>query len=117
MGVLAGVPDLHLPVPRGRYCGLYIEMKYDSGKLTPEQRRFLIHASEQGSYCCVCYSAEDAINVIQEYLECSIPALSTAAVYTGKSDMQHPSLSIYRRGKVAAMKQLSEQERQKGHDS
>ena len=28
MGVKAGVPDLCLPVPRGGYAGLYIEMKY-----------------------------------------------------------------------------------------
>ena len=27
MGVKAGVPDLCLPVPMGRYHGLYIEMK------------------------------------------------------------------------------------------
>ena len=32
-GVKAGVPDLHLPVPKGQYASLYIEMKYGNGKL------------------------------------------------------------------------------------
>ena len=31
IGVKKGVPDLSLPVPRGRYHGLYIEMKNDAG--------------------------------------------------------------------------------------
>ncbi|MBQ9074674.1 MAG: VRR-NUC domain-containing protein [Mogibacterium sp.] len=104
MGVLAGVPDLHLPVPRGCYCGLYIEMKFGSGQLSADQRRFLRLASEQGNYCCVCYTSEDAISVLQEYLACSIPALDSAAMYTGRRDLSHPSLSIYRGGKVTAMR-------------
>ena len=32
-GVKAGVPDLHLPVPKGQYASLYIEMKYGDGRL------------------------------------------------------------------------------------
>ena len=33
MGVLAGVSDLHLPVARGGYHSMYIEMKYEEGRL------------------------------------------------------------------------------------
>lgn len=36
-GVKSGVPDLCLPVPRGRYHGLYIEMKTESGHTTAVQ--------------------------------------------------------------------------------
>ena len=37
-GVKAGVPDLFLPVPRGDYCGLYVEMKRrKGGKVTEDQ--------------------------------------------------------------------------------
>ena len=36
MGVKAGIPDLCLPVPMGVYSGLYIEMKYDTGR-QPEE--------------------------------------------------------------------------------
>lgn len=36
-GVKSGVPDLCLPVPRGQYHGLYIEMKTESGHTSDEQ--------------------------------------------------------------------------------
>ena len=68
LGMLAGVPDLHLPVPRGAYCGLFIEMKYDKGIVTTEQKDYLIRAAEEGNYCCICYTAEDAITAITEYI-------------------------------------------------
>lgn len=68
MGVLAGVSDLHLPVPKGRYHSLYIEMKYDEGKVMPSQKEFIIIAAGYENYCCVCYSAEAAIEILQTYL-------------------------------------------------
>ena len=68
MGVLAGVPDLHLPVARAGYNGLYIEMKYGDGRLQETQKTFLIKAAEQNYYCTVCYSAEDAIMVLEDYM-------------------------------------------------
>lgn len=39
MGVKAGIPDLCLPVPMGMYNGLYIEMKYDTGRLEDSQKK------------------------------------------------------------------------------
>lgn len=69
MGVLAGVPDLHLPVARGRYHSLYIEMKFDDGRLLKSQREFLTAAAGLQNYCVVCYSAADAIEAIQTYIE------------------------------------------------
>ena len=41
MGVKAGIPDLCLPVPMGVYSGLYIEMKYDTGRLEDSQKKML----------------------------------------------------------------------------
>ena len=38
-GVKAGVPDLHLPVARGGYHGLYIELKVGSNKPTQLQKK------------------------------------------------------------------------------
>ena len=69
MGVLAGVADLHLPVARGRYHSLYIEMKFDDGRLLKSQREFLTAAAGLQNYCVVCYSAADAIEAIQTYIE------------------------------------------------
>ena len=69
MGVLAGVSDLHLPVARSGYHGLYIEMKFEDGRIQKSQREFLKAAAEERNYCTVCYSTSDAIEVIQSYME------------------------------------------------
>lgn len=69
MGTLAGVPDLHLPVPKGPYCGLWIEMKYGSGRIRNTQKEFMRIAAAYGNYCVVCYGADAAIHVLQDYLE------------------------------------------------
>lgn len=61
MGVLAGVADLHLPVSRSGYHSIYIEMKFDDGRLSKSQKEFLKAASYERNYCIVCYSAADAI--------------------------------------------------------
>ena len=68
MGVLAGVADLHLPVARGGYHGLYIEMKYDDGRILESQKSFLKAAAAEGNYCIVCYSAADAIEILDLYM-------------------------------------------------
>lgn len=69
MGVLAGVPDLHLPVASAGYSSLYIEMKYGDGRLLTSQKDFLIRAAYFHNFCAVCYTAEDAIAVLQDYLD------------------------------------------------
>ena len=67
-GVKAGVPDLHLPVPKGQYASLYIEMKYGDGKLQKEQKDFLKQAADYGNFVAVCYSQEIALKVIEDYV-------------------------------------------------
>lgn len=41
MGVQAGVPDLFLPVPRGAYHGLFIEMKAPKGRTSNAQNTWI----------------------------------------------------------------------------
>ena len=68
-GVRKGVPDICLPAPRGKHHGLYIEMKVDSNKPSPEQERYIAYLKSQ-SYCVqVCYGFDSAINIIVKYLE------------------------------------------------
>lgn len=95
MGVKAGVPDLHLPVPKGSYNGLYIEMKYGSGTIQKTQREFLKAAAAYGNYCCVCYGAEEAIEIIQQYID--LKQIDTGA---GENKMQIRNACILREGKV-----------------
>lgn len=67
-GVKSGVPDICLPVPRGKYHGLYIELKHGKNKTSKSQDEWLKFLSEQG-YLAVCiYGWEDAIKTIEKYL-------------------------------------------------
>ncbi len=67
-GVRAGVPDVELPVARGDHSGLHIEMKVKPNKPTEKQKRFMAALEKQGRLCRVCYSAEEAWEVIKRYL-------------------------------------------------
>lgn len=69
MGVKAGVPDLCLPVPRGGYAGLYIEMKYGKNKTTDKQDEWIRNLIEQGYLVKVCWGGEEATEVLEEYLQ------------------------------------------------
>lgn len=75
MGVLAGVADLHLPVPKGEYGSLYIEMKYDDGRLENSQKQFLRDTAAAGNFCAVCYDATAAIEIIEEYVRLEAGAM------------------------------------------
>ena len=69
-GVKAGVPDLCLPVSDGIFHGLYIEMKKrdHSNRPTKEQTRWIKLLTEQGYRVDVAYGADEAINILCEYL-------------------------------------------------
>ena len=68
-GVRAGVPDLCLPVARGGYHGMYIELKAARGRLQPTQRAWLDALNAQG-YKAVCvYGFDEARIVVEEYLK------------------------------------------------
>ena len=67
-GVKAGVPDLFLPVPNKTYHGLFIEMKYGKNKPTEYQKEWIKYLNSVGYLAVVCYSAEEAINVIKKYI-------------------------------------------------
>ena len=69
-GVKAGVPDIFLPMPRGEYHGMFIEMKrLKGGRLSPEQTQWLHDLSEQGYAATVCKGWEVAAEFIKRYLE------------------------------------------------
>lgn len=67
-GLKSGVPDIVLPVARGGYIGLYIELKYGKNKITENQKNWLRALSEQNHYAAVCYGWEQAKDVIETYL-------------------------------------------------
>ncbi len=67
-GVKAGVPDLCLPVPRDKFHGLYIEMKFKNNTTTENQKWWLKELKKQGYKTAVCWSAEEAINLLEKYM-------------------------------------------------
>ena len=67
MGMRKGFPDLFVPMARGKYHGLFIEMKYDKNKPTGDQKKWLELLASEGYACVVCYNADDAIRIIKKY--------------------------------------------------
>lgn len=68
MGVKSGVPDLCLPVARGAYHGLWIEVKTPKGRVSDNQKWWLCQLERNGYCVYVCRSAAEAICRIEEYL-------------------------------------------------
>lgn len=69
VGLKRGVPDIHLPVARGKYHSLYIEMKrVKGGRLTAEQSDWVKDLSAQDNAVLVCNGCEEAIKAILAYL-------------------------------------------------
>lgn len=67
-GTKAGVPDICLPVPRGVFHGLFIEMKYGKNKLSDKQKQWIQELLQQGYAVHVCYTFESARTAILNYL-------------------------------------------------
>ena len=68
-GAKAGVPDITLPVARGDYHGLYIEMKAGKNKPTQKQWGWIDQLRRQNYAVHICYSWERARDVLVAYLE------------------------------------------------
>jgi hypothetical protein len=79
-GVNSGVPDLCFCEPRGKYHGLYIEMKrrpktLKSGKksfsgitTSDNQKEFIQKLKDRGYMAIVCYGEDEAMSMLKEYL-------------------------------------------------
>lgn len=68
-GVKRGVPDVWLPVARGGFHGLVIEMKAGKGRPSPEQKEWLAALNEQGYLALVCVGFHAAKEAIEGYLQ------------------------------------------------
>lgn len=76
-GVKAGVPDIFLPVARGGFHGLFVEMKAESarpkkggkGGLSDLQCEWIGELRKQGYRVAVCYGRDEAITEVTNYLK------------------------------------------------
>lgn len=68
-GVKAGVPDIVLPVPRGVYGALYIELKRKKGgKLSAHQAEWIDALNRAGNKAIRCDGFDEAQTAILSYL-------------------------------------------------
>lgn len=67
-GVVSGVPDLALLVPRRGNHGLLIELKGLGGRVTEEQQGWIDNLVAEGYCACVCRGWDEARLLIEWYL-------------------------------------------------
>lgn len=68
MGVKSGVSDLFLPVARGKFHGLWIELKRKGGKPSKNQEKWISDMRTQRYAAEVAYGAGEAMELIEGYL-------------------------------------------------
>ena len=68
-GLKSGVPDICLPVPKGLYAALYIELKVSKNKPTKSQLEWIEKLNKFGNMAVVCYGFDEARHTIEEYFK------------------------------------------------
>ena len=69
-GLKRGVPDLCLPVPRGGYHGLYIELtRRSGGRVSDDQRGWIEALARMGYRAEICQGWQAAAEMIEAYLK------------------------------------------------
>ena len=71
-GLKKGVPDNFIAEPRGKYHGLFIELKRSKKSLSKkslEQKKWVNSLNEKGYKAVFCYGAEEAKRETLKYLE------------------------------------------------
>lgn len=67
-GCRAGILDINVPIPKGDYCGLWIELKTIKGKVSVEQKKIIEILHRLGHCIRIAYSGEEAINILKWYM-------------------------------------------------
>jgi hypothetical protein len=62
------VPDICLPVPRGGWHGLYIELKARGGSASREQKQWLAALQRLGYRAELCVGWAQARRLIEDYM-------------------------------------------------
>ena len=68
MGLRPGASDIFLALPKGKYHGFWIELKFGTNKATPAQLQFLNDMRSVGYKGEVIWGYEEAVRQIEEYL-------------------------------------------------
>lgn len=68
-GVKPGVSDMLLPLRRGGFAGLWLELKAPGEKPNPRQREWIERMNRAGYFATWCDSWDKAAQVITDYLD------------------------------------------------
>lgn len=68
-GVVSGIPDLFLSLPRNEFHGMYIELKSGKNKLTSNQELFFQSAIKHNYKCEVITSVNQFIREVSYYID------------------------------------------------
>jgi hypothetical protein len=68
MGYTPGTPDLIFFEPRGRFKGLFIELKSATGDTSDKQDIFIQKALDRGYATAVCFSYQEAVQTLDNYM-------------------------------------------------
>ena len=68
MGMKSGVPDMMLPVARGNFHGLYLELKTETGRESKAQRQWREALEEQGYMAALCFGLDAALDCLKVYM-------------------------------------------------
>ncbi len=67
-GVVGGIPDIHWPVARGKYIGLWVELKVNDNTLHETQREMIYQLRNAGhSVHIVWDDLDEVINIFTDY--------------------------------------------------
>lgn len=66
-GVLAGVPDLLILQPSGKFSGLLVELKIPDGALSPKQKALHVKLSLAGYQVLVCRTIDEFSDAVLSY--------------------------------------------------
>jgi hypothetical protein len=68
-GVIPGVPDLCIPIAKGSYHGLYIEMKRREGGVVSKPQTWWLQAlNNNGYFAVMCEGCQEAMGVVENYM-------------------------------------------------
>ena len=69
-GAKKGVPDVFIAVAKGKYHGLYIEMKRIKGGAVSEEQKLMLNLLTDNGYACfVAKGADEAFKAVERYLK------------------------------------------------
>lgn len=69
MGLTSGIPDTFISIPRGEYCGCYVEFKFGKNDLSENQEDIIPELRAKGYKVIVVWKLEEFIKEVKQYME------------------------------------------------